>query len=221
MNPFFTGIFYKLTVFASGILIIVALVLLLTKKTRESAWAAIGVGLSFVAFLPTVYQQWNYLYGTTINYSLPSRISEVVASNGSKCFSGDGTLMIGNQVSSDVVQCYHTDKGRLLYFFSLPVDVGGALQIVGIKGTFGIDQQNVNLPNATVTWQILYNGDLICNVTAHWRQPGHCTNVPDTPVVQDKMLAIEQTANDGTGNTRQSLFAGIIDPVLVLRDYRS
>jgi hypothetical protein len=217
MNPFFTGIFYKLTVLGSGLFIIAIFVLLLIKKTRDAFWPIIGVVLSFAAFLPTLYQQWNYLGGTRIPYSLSSKITAPVRG---ECFNGGGTLTIGNQVSTDVVQCHHTDTTTLYYSFALPVDVGGALRIVGLEGTFGIDQENANLPNATATWQVFYNGDVICSVTVHWHHPGHCVNVPNTVVVQDKLLIIKQEANSGAGDTRQSLFAGIISPVLILKDYR-
>lgn len=218
MNPFFTDIFYKLTVFASGLFIITVLVLLLKKKTRKLFWSVLGVILSFFAFLPTLYQQWNYLSGTTISYWLPSKITN---SSSSVCFSGGGTLTIRHRVSTDVVQCHHTDTRTLYYSFLLPVDEGGTLQIIGFRGTFGIDQENVNFPRAVAVWQIYYNGDVICSVTAHWRRPGHCTNVPDTAVVEGDLLIIKQTVNGRTADASESLFAGIIDPVLVLKEYQS
>lgn len=181
-----------------------------------------------VAVVPSLIQGWSYWQGTTLRYSLSANMHPVPYPGNAECFPNDGTLMIAGspEASDNIVQCRHTQSGkRLAYSFTPPEQLGERnVDITGVGGVFGIDQdpQNSKMPGATVDWTVSYMGHTICRIDAHWGQSGqHCESNVNLPFDNGQRLVVTQVANFGTGHSGQELYAGIIDPVLLLNVRKS
>jgi len=195
-----------------------------TDKVLKNTTAVVAV----VALIPSLIQGWSYWRGTTAQYSLSANMQNVVYANNAECFPNNGTLTIaGNpEASENIIQCRHTQDGKsLTYSFMPPQQLGERdVRIAGVGGTFGIDQDphNDKMPGATVTWTVSYAGNTICRVNVHSGQSGQrCKSSGDLPFVNNQPLVISQVANFGAGHGGQTLYAGIIDPVLVLQEHES
>lgn len=176
-----------------------------------------------LVLIPSFIQAVAYSRGTTVRYPFQN-----ITYSSPECFANDGTLTLAGQESpQNVVQCSYTqehDGKSFTYSFIPPQQLGERnVTITGMDGTFGIDEDPTNpyMPNATAILTVSYGDHTICRIEVSWGHPEHCDSSGDLQFVNNQPLVISEVANFGPKHKGHQLFAGIIDPQLVLKERES
>jgi hypothetical protein len=207
----------------TGLILLIALVF---KKSHSNTLRTATAVVTAVALAPSLIQGWRYWQGSTLHYPLTPHVQDTKYSYNAECFANNGTLTIKGypEATGNVVQCRHTQTGiALTYSVMPPLQLGEHdVRIAGLDGTFGIDQdpQNPMMPNANVIWTVVYAGHTICTIDVHWGQAGKpCESNGEVPFAPNEPLVISQVANFGLKHNGQVLYAGIINPELLLKEH--